>query len=421
MSEKLSAMLRTCSLAGLLMLSSCGGDGNAGTTGPGDAGGNSPPGSGLPKPKIVVQPMTSVNVGSNTGYFQDPYPIHTLQLGSNPGLPTFSGTNEQTISCAGEIKPECFTPASISLNPGPFTEQTAIAGSTINNFENLNIYQDNAGGWQMAVTAHLTKSGVTAWNVILHARPTNASSAIPTAWIADTLLIGSLDTSASDNYDGKYFEDSGILYLIYNKKIGADQDGVVAQPMNSAMEIAPASPTPLLGPEIGEGGYNSELAYGLNQSNPAKLVETGNITKINGKYVMTYSAGTYNRSDYKTGIAYSDTFLPAAGTYYGRVQRLNSNGVWGQANHAEILYILQSQLPEWPNYVADQVLAPGVPSIVQDHNGVYYLTFAGYDPHDAPLNDKGLFNGAHRRPYYIKLDVKISSTGTVSDASLRNW
>ena len=361
--------------------------------------------------------MSHVDVSSNTGYFQDPYPIHTLQSDYNPKLPTFSGTNKQTLSCLEDIKPECFTPTTVSLDPGMLTQQTADAGSTINNFENLNIYQDSAGSWQMAVTAHLTKPGLTGWNVILHAQPMSASSGIPTAWIVDKLLIGSLSTSAPNNYDGQYFEDSGVLYLIYNKKIGANQDGVVAQAMTSSTQPAITNPVPLLGPEAIDGGYNSELAYGLNQTSPIKLIETGNVSKINGKFVMTYSDGTFNRTTYKAGIAYSDTFLPASGTYYRRVKKVDTSGVWGQANHAEVLYLLQSQVPEWPNYVASQVLAPGVPAIVRDNSGQYYLTFAGYDPLDAPLNAAGLFDGSHRRPYYIKLNVQIPTGGTVAGAS----
>jgi hypothetical protein len=367
--------------------------------------------------------MTAVNVSAGTGYFQDPYPIHTVTSGSTPGLPTFSGTTKQLISCAGQLQPACFTSTSITVDFGSFATQAQGAGASISSYGNLNIYQDNAGTWQMAVTANLSNPSSN-WHAILHAHPTSSNSGIPTAWMADALLVGSLVTPGMDNYDGKYFEDSGTLYLVYNKNVGKDQDGVVAQAMTSASKTDGSSPVPLLGPETVNGGYNSEYSEGLNSSSAVKLIETGNITKIQGKYVMTYSDGTYNRPDYKSGIAWSDTFLPPTGTYYQRVQKIDTAGVWGQPNHAEAEYLLQSQIAQWPNYVASQVLAPGVPAIITDASGNYYLSFAGYDPADAPTDSNGLYLGTHRRPYYIKLQVQIPTGATVTGTSpqaLTSW
>jgi hypothetical protein len=407
----LAAIISASSLALL-------GCGSSTSTSP-SSGGTEPSSS-----QITIQPMTSVNVSAGTGYFQDPYPIHTIASSTTPGLPTFSGTTQQLLSCSGQLQPACFTSTKVTMDAGTFTAQTQAAGSSINNFEGLNIYQDSSGAWQMAVTAHLTNSSSNGWNVILHASPKSTSSGIPTAWIADALLVGSLGTPDTDDYDGKYFEDSGTLYLTYNKNVGKDQDGVVAQAMVSASVPATSDPVPLLGPETSNGGYNSEYADGLNSSSSVKLIETGNITKIDGKYVMTYSAGTYNRPDYKAGIAWSDTFLPQSGTYYQRVQKVDTAGVWGQPGHAEVQYLLQSQIAQWPNYIASQVLAPGVPAIITDANGNYYLSFAGYDPSDAPINTSGLYEGPHRRPYYIKLQVQIPSGATVSGTSpqdLVNW
>lgn len=406
------------SVAALLMvLAGCDGDGDPGSPGSGNPGTNPPIGSEPPAPKIIVQPMTSVDATSGTGYFQDPYPIHTSRSDGNPELPTFSGTNKQTLSCVGSVGPKCFMASPISLDTEMLAQQTAAAGSTIRALENLNVYQDSTGKWQMAFTAHLTAPGLIGWNIILHAHPTIATAELPRSWVADTLLVGSLSASAPNNYDGKYFEDAGTMYLIYNKKVGPYQDGVVAQAMTSPTQPALSSPVPLLGPETTNGGYSSEFANGLNQTDAVKLIETGNLTKINGKYIMTYSTGTFNQIGYKAGIAYSDTFLPRTGSYYRRVNKIDTDGVWGRANHEEVLYLLQSQLPKWANYVADQVLAPGVPAIVRDHDGVYYLTFAGYDPQDAPRNASGLFDGSHRRPYYIKLNVQMPSGGTVAGAS----
>lgn len=412
-------MLRRFGVVGLtVVLSACGGGGGGGS----NSGGST--GTGPSTAKIVVQPMTTVSVNAGTGYFQDPYPIHIVSLNVTPAPLTFSGTTKALLSCAGQVQPDCFSSTPVQLDPGILTSLTANAGSTINNFEGLNIYQDNAGKWQMAVTAHLSKPGMTDWNVILHAKPTSTPGGVPTSWTIDALLVGDPGKFAPDNYDAKYIEDQGTLYLTYNKQIVVGQDGVVAQAMTSATTPATSDPVPLLGPETSNGGYNSELADGLGSTSTVKLVETGNITKIQGKYVMTYSVGTFNRPDYKAGIAWSDTFLPQPGSYYQRVQKTDTMGLWGQANHAEVQYLLQSQIAQWPNYVASQVLAPGVPAIVSDTTGAYYLTFAGYDPSDAPTDSNGLYLGTHRRPYYVKLNVQIPAGSTVastSPQSLASW
>jgi len=398
---------------GILMASGCG---SAPTS-----GGTSPSSS-----QIVIQPMTTVNVSSATGYFQDPYPIHTLASATTPGLPTFSGTTKQLLSCSGNLQPGCFSGAAVTLDSAAFARQVQNAGSSLVTVEGLNIYQDSTGTWQMAATAVLKNPKfANPWNVIVHCHPTTVPAAgIPTAWIEDTLLIGSLNTFDYDDYDAKYFEDSGKLYLTYNKQLVLGQDAVVAQGMASATATDGTATITLLGPETANGGYNSEYSEGLNPSSNVKLIETGNIRKIQGKYVMTYSDGAFNRPDYKCGIAWSDTFLPAAGTYYTRVQKTDTAGVWGQPGHAEVQYLLQSQISQWPNYVRSQVLAPGVPAIITDARGNYYLSFAGYDPSDAPTDSSGLYLGTHRRPYYIKLQVQIPPGSTISGTTpqdLVNW
>ncbi len=369
---------------------------------------------------VMVHPMTDVNSADDTGYFQDPYPVHMLASEVAVELPTFSGTTMRLLSCAGLLPLRCSASTPITLDPGPFAQQITSAGAAINNYENLNIFQDRNGGWQMAVTAHLTRQGGTGWNVILHAHPVSPGTSIPTAWQADALLVGNFSKADPDNYDGKYFEDAGVLYLIYNKKIGTNQDAVVAQAMTTPIGPAASSPVTLLGPETKDGGYNSELAYGLNQSDPVKLIETGNVMKIGGKYAMTYSVGTYNRPDYKSGIAWSDTFIPRFGNYYRRIEKVDVVGIWGQIGHPEVQYLLQSQLKEWPNYIAQEVSAPGVPAIIKDSSGTYFLTFAGYAPNDAPVNQKGLYNGSHRRPFFVPLKIRIPEYASVASSSMQD-
>lgn len=423
-------------IAGLL-IASCGdggdggvgvGAGGSGSGGTSGSSGGGASGTGSSGSAVGIQAMTSVDTGAKTGYFQDPAPIRLGSTAVAQAIPMFSGTTHKLLACVQtQISPGCFaTTSAITLDTSPFDQKASSAGSKINNVEGLSIYQDSAGAWQMTATVHLQSLSdpSSGWGVIMHAHPDSVSSGVPTAWTADAVLVGDLGKSAPDNYGGKYFEDAGMLYLVYSAYLGPNLDGLVAQAMKSASEKASSAPVTILGPETANGGYNSEIAGGVGSSSPVRLIEGGNIVKINGKYVMTYSDGTFDRTDYKSGVAYSDTFLPVGGAQYRRVLAADANGVWGQANHNEIVYLLQSQIAQWPNYVASQVLAPGVPAIISDGSGSLFLAFAGYNPTDVPTKSSGLFDGSYRRPYYVRLTVNIptgSSVKATSDKELATW
>ncbi|MGI4757241.1 MAG: hypothetical protein ACRYGF_10375 [Janthinobacterium lividum] len=167
-----------------------------------------------------------------------------------------------------------------------------------------------------------------------HAHPAETVLTLqpPTAWIADNVLVGSLSKADFANYDGKYFEDDGKLYLLYSKRLESRpvaHDGIVAQRM-----LAPdlADRTLLLAPDTGLESLNSELFHTVPAPNDLfKLIETGNITRINGKYVMAYSAGDYQQKDYKTGLAYSDTLLPREGGQFRKNLPAGHHGHLGTA------------------------------------------------------------------------------------------
>ena len=269
----------------------------------------------------------------------------------------------------------------------------------------------------------------------MHATPSErVSLTVPTSWFADKLLIGSVNQSVPANYDGKYFEDNGQLYLLYSKRLSAAgapaRDGIVAQKMRSPTVLANSAPVILLQPNEGADALNSEFYF--EKGNAAfKLVETGNITVIHGKYALAYSTGAYDMGDYKTGVAWSDTLLPSDPAGYRKVLMPDPNAVWGNT-HPEVRYLLQSQKPGWPNYVATQVLAPGVPTIAQaplekqilDGQGGWYLFFAGYAPGDAPTSTDGNYEGNYRRPFYIRLQVQVPFNGSVqaaTDDELATW
>ena len=262
------------------------------------------------------------------------------------------------------------------------------------------------------------------WTVVVHAHPTNPLD--PLSWVADTLLVGSFSQYAKANYDGKYFLDGDTLYLIYSRNLSENpvHDGIVAQRMISLTEPAATAPVTLLEPAP-DAGFNSEFFFEDDPVSRFKLVETGNITRINGKYAMAYSTGDFQENDYKAGVAWSDTFLPAPGSTYRKILRPDPTAVWGKTG-PEVQYLLQSQEPAWPNYVAGEVVAPGVPSIVQASDGSWRLYYDGFAPDDHPFVKGSAVNfiADNRRPFYTPLQVNIPSGATVAaatDAELASW
>lgn len=81
---------------------------------------------------------------------------------------------------------DCFRPSQSQLKVtigSALIQQAAAGGATLRNEINNNIFQDDAGGWQMAVTYYVSNShhpNVANWTVILHAHaisaPGNAES-----------------------------------------------------------------------------------------------------------------------------------------------------------------------------------------------------------------------------------------------------
>jgi hypothetical protein len=390
--------------------------------------------------RIPLYPMTQVDEKNHLGYFGDPYPVH-MSPWTAPFLPQyFSGTTRELMTCERPIKPGCFETSPITVRvPDDLKASANNANNEFFDQINRNIYQTVDGQWNMAVTLYLRKKSAPkttlegTWTVIAHAHPSTQSTiTAPTSWVVDKILVGSVAELDKANYDGKYFEDGRDLYLIYSKrKAGTVHDGIVAQAMTSPTDLDSAGPVWLLAPSTTDGGYNSEYFH-INWAEGGadadfKLIETGNITKIAGKYVMAYSTGDYQELDYKTGIAYSDTLLPKDGEMYRRILQTDTEGVWGNAGHPEVRYLLQSDKEAWPNYVRTQVYAPGVPSIVEEPSGEYFLYFDGFLPSDAPRPKSEstiIYDPTYRRPFYVPINIKVPVNGSVeaaTDEELAAW
>jgi hypothetical protein len=381
-----------------------------------------------------IHPLTTVNETAGTGYFVDPLPIH-LPATKGSYIPSISGTTKAILNCSTTLATGCYQSTPLTIAAAPLSVVAGNVGSTLAPFDNLNVYKDSNNVWQMAATAYVQNPNVNVggapWTVIVHASPkvVPTDGSVPTQWQADSLLVGSFTVPAAGNYDGKFIEDGSSLYLIYSMRLKAqpnskgNEDGIVAQSMATASQVSGSAPVPLLIPENNaNGGYNSEYfdCLGHALSDQFKLIETGNIAVIGGKYAMAYSTGRYNMKCYKSGVAWSDSILGP----YKKVLQEDTTGVWleGNDNEEEVVYLLQNQIQNWPNYIGNYQ-APGVPSLV-DYQGTWYMYFAAFDPTDEPpasVSQGGTWDGSHRRPYFIRLDQAVPQNGvTVSGTTNEN-
>ncbi|KAI0125509.1 hypothetical protein BJ170DRAFT_708120 [Xylariales sp. AK1849] len=383
---------------------------------------------------IPIYPITTVDSdpSKHVGYFSDPYHVPYR----NETRIYISGTTHKYLECDGALEQGCASSHGNKYTNGSNLLRAAdAAGAKICSAAGIHPFQsrsDQDVSWDALVTLHVQQKtkpcdGIKGWSVIVHARPENVSDVAqpPTAWIGDQVLIGSFSDDERANYDGKYFQTpAGKLYLVYQKlfRESPRRVGIAVWPMDDPKTITPNSNYTFL--LIPDEDLNSER-YVRGDDN-FKLTETGNIRAINGKFIMAYSVGAFDRPTYKLGIAYSDTFLPAKdGQYYRKLMKNNPAGLWNSTTEKEVYYLLQSEETEdgW-HFVGDQVKAPGVPTAAKiGANNEWVLTFAGYDPSDADKVD-GKFMANHRRPYYIGLHVNVpedKSVNQANDTELQGW
>ncbi|WP_157134763.1 hypothetical protein [Sphingomonas sp. PAMC 26605] len=375
--------------------------------------------------ELAIEPMTSID-GNGSGYFADPQPIHLAS--SERSVQLLSGTTKAILACRYPTRPGCFSWKPITIDAGSLRPMIAAAGATVTNFQNLDLYQDDDGGWHAAVTIGVRSAAHPKhWTVIAHAHPTSPAlpGSAPTTWSADVVLGGSFSKPVEGNYDAKYFEDNGRLYMLYVDAIAtppALRNAIFLQPMLSPTRLAPTRRFALLAPEDRANGR--ELASELYGNTQARLVEAPYISRIGGKYALIYSSGAYLTTGYKAGIAWSDTLLPSAGGSYRKVFAADSGGIWGERGKREVRYLVQSARLLWPNFTGVQVIGPGVAAAVHGPDGAWLLYFNGFAPGDMPLGQNGRVAGNHRRPYYLRLDVNVPadrSVSSASDSELASW
>ncbi len=373
----------------------------------------------------AISPMTAVSQTDMSGYFSDPVAVRLAPSAGNARV-VFSGTTKATMSCAYPLAAQCFSWTKLTVDAGSLASQIAAAGDTITNYQNLNAFQADDGTWHAVLAIGVKNASQPYWTVLVHAHPSGGGGggAMPLAWSADTLLSGSFTSRVDGNYDGKYFQNGSQLYLLYVKNFVPEpalRNGIVLQAMTSPTQVASSGPVTLLNTDTPHGPVVSEN-YANTQ---AKLVEAPYLTTIGGKWALFYATGAYREAGYKTGVAWSDTLIPAGSdARYRKVLQQDTQGAWGQAGAYEVRYLFQSQVAQWPNYTANTMFSPGVASVLLSPTSVWNAFFAGYDPNDRAFLSPGVSDPTHRRPYFAHLTVAIPQGQTVAgatDAQLAGW
>ena len=372
---------------------------------------------------LAIAPLTTVGPGG-AGYLADPQPIH-LQPGAQPDRQYLSGTTKAVIAGRYPVRAQSFSWTPITVTPAGVQKDITAAGATFKTIQNTNIFQDDQGQWHAVVGVDVASPGHTSWTVTCHAHPTEDSvdGQPPRAWTADTVLAGSFSDPMAGNYDGKYYEEDGRLYLLYvrNSAPAPDLRNEIVLPPMAAPLRAQTGPVVLLTP----GDRYGPLASEDYANTPAKLVEAPWSVRINGKHTLIYSTGAYLTSGYKAGVAWSDSLIPGGpDARYRKVLMADPGKVWGEGGQPEVRYLVQSQKQAWPDFTASQVIGPGVAAAVQGPGGAWWLYFNGFAPGDMPTKPNGMVDGTHRRPYALQLNVDVTADRPVegvSDAELATW
>ena len=230
----------------------------------------------------------------------------------------------------------------------------------------------------------------------------------PVRWRLDKVLVGDVADGRCTFYDSKVYRlDDGSLVLVYNGASRPKTDvSVFGIRLRTPGEIDPgATPIPLLVPDDVVSEYR-------NPGYHVRICEGTTICRVGGMYVLVYSVGDFAASNYKVGVAYSDTFLPGPEQTYRKVRLADTANVWrGGAGEMEVCYLLQSQTPAWANYCGAWIRGPGIGTIVQE-GGRHWLVCHGYPAEPG----RNRYEPEQRMVYRLPLRVRIGP-----DRPMHEW
>ena len=235
--------------------------------------------------------------------------------------------------------------------------------------------------------------------VIAHFRPKEGETWSPgkpiTKWSFDRVMIGDVSRGDWNYYETKVVSDGdGTLYLVFVAREGRN-NVIVARRLRRPDAIDPRDPPHVLLRPAGRRSEDRDDPRGM------QLVEGTSIFRFKGVYILLYSVGAFDKTNYKLGVAFSNTLIPPAGQTYTKVTMPDVRNVWGNPRPVdEIVYLMQSQRSDWPNYSGSMVVGPGLGSIV-NYEGRLWLVFHGYKPDDSQRNP------ANRYVWRVPLGIEI--------------
>jgi len=239
-------------------------------------------------------------------------------------------------------------------------------------------YKHADDSWHAYATVHI--GGYKTF--VCHFSPDGGSTWPITDWKLDKVLVGSPSNIA---YESKVYSDAGGMYLLYVDTLGDGNNHIVAQKMLDPDDLDTSfTARVILSPE----GLASEYR---NPPGGMQICEGTNISHIvtssGSKYVMFYSVGDFAESNYKLGVAYSDVLIPPIGHRYEKPKSYDSLNVWGNPGpRNEVVYTLQTQVAEWPNYYETLFNGPGLGNLVE-YLGNYYAIFHARYPGQTGTGD----------------------------------
>lgn len=231
-------------------------------------------------------------------------------------------------------------------------------------------YKHNDGSWHAYASIHIGRYKT----FVCHFKPKGSKAWPITDWLLDKVMI---DSPSGTAYESKVYSDATGMYLIYVASLGDGDNHIMAQRLLDPENIDNSfKARPILSPE----GLRSE---DRNQPGSMQIVEGPNISHVvtpNGsKYVMFYAVGDYALENYKLGVAYSDVLIPSPGQQYAKPKVRDSNNYWANnRSKDEVVYAIQTQIPEWFNYAGGLLKGPGLGNLVE-YLGNYYAVFHAHD------------------------------------------
>lgn len=231
-------------------------------------------------------------------------------------------------------------------------------------------YKRTDGSWHAYASIHIGN-----WQTfVCHFSPDGSGVWPVTDWLLDKVMVGS---PSNGTYESKVYSDASGLYLIYDDTLGDGNNHIMAQRLDDPETIDTSfTARTILSPE----GLNSEYRNGTSGM---QIVEGPNISHVvtpeGSKYVMFYAVGDFALENYKLGVAYSDVLIPSPGQQYEKPKVYDSYNYWlNSSPKNEVVYAIQTQLPEWFNYTGSLFKGPGLGNLVE-YLGNYYTVFHAHD------------------------------------------